>query len=461
MLLHLNRLFIFLTFVIQSSALGTTSLFEKWRELVPAEMQGLPAGVLKWYITETDYLSRAVDTYKIVSPENNSQDEFYKPERKKVFDVVAVWIPEKELRTYTSPSGEKLRSIFFRNRNGQSEFLFLIHPESKSFYKKFLNPTFQVETFQAAATSSSRSLLIWRPGHENQPFIAKLSLNKEIAGVLRNLKGSETAMSVGVSSTLEGSTNFPKNFLYMKESLSAIPKGMEKGGMIVREFPQEMLNDSSYFVPLFALYGNKKPGYLLRLLQNSKDSTEETLRKMILRPFAEVWLDLAMNHGILSEPHAQNVLIEINNDGTTGRFLFRDFGGFSIDFDYRRSRNLFVPSNLPTFTGSIQKDYYVERFAPHIRESLAIYFEGGFLYNIDKAVKTWVSDGLISGGGNFNSYTAFQEELVKVVEAKTRKKIKLGAYYEGLDSFIFKNRTTKAEPKQSKESCAVILSRKL
>ncbi len=412
---------------------------EDWHNLVPESMQALPEGVLKWYITETDFLSRNVDPRKIYSPHLNYQDAEYKPENKAVFDLVGLWIPAEELKYFSTSRSQNLEKRFKRVKNGRNEILFLIHPESLEIYKKWLNAGYQVEIFKAAATASSRSLLAWQPGDEKNAFIAKVSLNKEIAGVVRTLSGAETAKSIGVSETLEGATNLPKSLLLMNESFSAIPKGLLRGGMIIREFPQEMVSGNSHFVPLFALYGSKRPGYLLWALQNSQDSVETVIRQKILKPFATLWTEMALEQGILFEPHAQNILIELKNNRITGKFVLRDFGGVTIDFEYRKMRKLFVPKFLPTFSGSMEKDYSLDWYSRNIRESLHTFFEGGFLFNVQDSLTSWQKNKLISFK-SFSVITAFRDELVQVLEQKSGQKINLGKDYSQLEHIVLKNR---------------------
>ncbi len=433
----------FLTSVVPKTALSDgLNNKPKWLEFIPSEMQALPEGVLKWYIGETDYLSRDVDLQRIVSPKLNSQDPKYLPEAKIVFDLLGVWMPTNQLHVFKSESGINFNSQFERkNANGESESLFLIHPESLDLYKPFLNLGFETTYFRAAATSSSRSLLVWRKGLESKPFIAKVSLNKFIAEVDRNVKGAETAKSIGISATLEGSNNLPKNFLYMKESFSAIPKGMARGGMILREFPDEMIHSETYFIPLFALYGESKPGFLLTMIQSSDQPVETILREQILNPFAKIWSQLALQHGILIEPHAQNVLVEVKNNKLTGRFMFRDFGGFTIDFDFRKHFGLFVPKHLPTFTGSIFDDYSLKYYAKNISKSLYNYFEGGFLYNIKASLNNWKKNGWIKNQNvNIDLYKNFRDEVTKEVEKITNVKVEIDSAYENLESYVEKNR---------------------
>lgn len=412
-------------------------------ESLPVEMRNLPLGVKIWFIYETDYLSRAVDERKILSPTQNDQNPLYSPEAKNVFRLMGVWIPAQELAVFDSrglPSD--LRSKFERTTSRGKEYLLLIHPESESLYENFLRRSLPREEFLAVATASSRSLLVWKPGEESRPFIAKVSLNKTIGHSNRSIKGTEAAMSVGVSMTLEGSEILPKSALFMNESFSVIPKGMERGGMILRSFPSEFLPGASQFLPLFALYGDQKRGILADLIRTSGLAPETFVIREILRPFVSLWTDLAVNHGVLMEPHAQNVLIEMRDGRLTGRFALRDFGGFNVDFEARRKAGLYVPSSLPTFSGDVASDYYFDAHQKNITTSLRTYFEGGFLYNVETAMNEWARQGILppSVRGSYSFHGGLIAEISSALSQVSRSPVQIGDQYEDLEKAVLRAR---------------------
>jgi hypothetical protein len=364
---------------------------------LPREMRKLPIGIQSWYVYETSYLSREVDTDKLSSPAQNDQDPKFAPEAKEVFDLLGVWVPAKQMLAFESGGlTPELRNEFQRSREGHSEYLFLIHPESKSLYPKLLNQGFDQENFRAVATASSRSLLVWKTGHESHPFIAKVSLNKMIGYVTRTIKGTETARSVGTSKLLEGAADLPANAIFLMEPFSLIPKGLATGGMIVRQFPVEFLDGETQFLPLFALYGGEGEALLWDLIKRSGKSPHTYIREEIIRPFVQLWAQLAVEEGILMEPHAQNMLMEIKNGRLTERFAARDFGGFNIDFKFRRKTRKFVPKNLPNFTGNVDKDYFQASHGEMIFMGMYNYFEAGFLYNLEQKLRKGLKNGHLS-----------------------------------------------------------------
>lgn len=404
-------------------------------EKLPAEMRRLPVGIQAWYVYETFYLSRVVNAGKLASPKLGNQDPYYKPEARNVFDLTGIWINAEDLTVYRSKAFNGfLQQSFERQRDGKKQYLLLIHPESIDLYAELLQKYDEKETFRAVATASSRSLLAWRPGQEEDAFIAKVSLAKMVGGSQREIKGREAARSVGISQTLEGTENLPTSAIFMLEPFSLIPKGMEIGAMILRRFPKEFFEKDTQFLPLFALYGDELKGPLLRLIQNSSLPVRETVKEQFLRPFAKMWAAVLAEQKLLNEPHAQNVLMEMKNGELTGRFALRDFGGFNFNFEARRKAGLFVPKTLPTFSGDRHADYFSEIFDHYIPLSLTSYFESGVLYPLELNLSLWARDGLIpqTEGGYYHLREAFLEALSDTLSARLGRQVQVSGMYENL-----------------------------
>ncbi len=367
-----------------------------WQELVPNELRKMPLGIQHWYVLETDFLSRKVNTSMIASPEQNDQLRKYTPEAKRPFNLIGYWIPTEYLHIYKAQMPAYLGNQFFREIKGKQEVLFLIHPESKDAYPGIVNGGFEREIYRALATASSRSLLVWKPGNEQRPFIAKVSLYKQIGHVVRSVLASETAYGVSVTKLLHGPSELPRKAIFMDEVLGVIPKGMSEGGMILRPFPPEILTQKNItYAPLFSLYSrddDSRKGLLLEMLQESGEDPRIFLRKNVIRPFIEIWKTLAVDHGITMEPHAQNVLVEMIDGKLTGRFVFRDNGGFNIDEDFRKKVGMYVPPNFKNF-GDHPTGNFAGNHDKFLQLSLSTYFAGGFLFSLDQAVLRWIEKG--------------------------------------------------------------------
>lgn len=217
--------------------------------------------------------------------------------------------------------------------------------------------------------------MVWPEGDPEKLFFAKLSLDKKVSEVVRTIPKGEVAHSVGITTILEGmKAELPEGFIYFPEFFGLIPIGFDRGGMILRAVPSELRNDHTHWIPLFALYsraeGISEP-ILAKMLRNYEGDANSFIIDKILRPFVRQWVELSIVHGIAIESHAQNVLIEVDASLIpTGKFIYRDFGGFNVDIGYRKSNIKSLPKELPEIDG-LDTDYLQEHHFKAIRQSLA------------------------------------------------------------------------------------------
>ena len=383
--------------------------------------QDFPAGVEDLRKFEQEHVNRDLDTRKIMVLTNHQNPEF-SPEMGKTFDVRSVWLAAQQLDVFQTPELVREIGVFEREVNGRKQYLLLIHPESESFYRERISDFNKAEEgprFKATASSSSRTLFMWNEERPSDVFFGKLSLNSEIGGVVRTILAGEIARSAGVSRILKASEGtLPARFKYFPEVLAMNPKGLESGGKILRLIPREYIGGNLRAMPLFALYtrplaGQPSPLEIMFEQAQVKDAfaAEEFIQREILRPFVQLWADLAINHGLSIEAHAQNVLMELNSKGMpTGKFIFRDFGGFSIDLDFRNKNNLPMPEVLPTVT-DVKTDYQPSEHNSALRHSLRTYFEGGFLFGLSKHLEKMGYRGLSYSDLGFLLRETVTEEL--------------------------------------------------
>jgi hypothetical protein len=367
----------------------------------------LPLPVQRWIFSEQHQLSREVDTKltKGFSPNRNYQEAAFKPESAKVFELHGYWISAKSFQLIQSVPGQsRIAASLERSYNGQKQILLMVHPESFDFYRPFLTDHSGVETFIATPTASSRSMLVWKEGNEQSPFILKASLDRQIGNIVRLIDNTEIAKSSGMDLILDNAQKeFTNDMQFVRETAGVVPTGMSAGGFIIREFPPEMLNakSSTSQAPLFALYGTSeksKQPMLLGLIHTSHQRADVYVSEKIIKPLARQWTQLALEHGLVMEPHAQNAMVEIQYSAAgpiLSRFVYRDYGGFSFDFQLRRSLGLFVPENLPTLGKSFNEVYDPQGHAKHYSTSLAKYLDGGFLSQVEVNMLKWQKAGLI------------------------------------------------------------------
>lgn len=357
--------------------------------IIAAAQDQLPPEEAQLLMYEQKYVNRSLDTTKIIALVNK-QSHQYSPEGQQIFEVKSYWLPASRLNVFEDELGDPKLSTKFRrqNTNGQQEILFLVHPESEGFYRKLLANAPTGPQFFATATASSRTLMMWSGNHPEEVFFGKLSLDKEVAGVVRTIPKGEVARSVGISKILGlAHLETPTSFGFLPEFFGVMPKGMERGGMILRALPHKYTTGTRRLIPMFALYtrpGSRTLSPIEKMINQTDLSPQDFISLKILRPFAEQWVDLAVNHGITMEAHAQNFLMEVDLKGMpTGKFVHRDFGGFNINLQFRRTRNLAMPELLPVVTNEID-DYHQKFHEKALQQSLEIYFEGGFLFGMSE-----------------------------------------------------------------------------
>lgn len=382
----------------------------------------LPPGVEKLIYAEQILISRDLDETVITSPKKNLQDEFYTPEQRNVFALKTYWINEEYLDAFTdSGVNPELEKLMHRTVDGVDQWRLIVHPESEEFYSELLKSGTRAKDWYATSTSSSRTLVVWPPSRPDLVFFGKLSLNKEIGGVVRTIPAGEVARSLGTTATLNAiASDLPKNFNYLPESIGLMPKNFERGGMIIREIPENIKNGQDNFVPLFSLYAKciscRKNPLLMDMINKSEMGPEAFVRNKIISPFLDQWLELVTKEGISMEPHAQNVLIGIGDNGAlNGKFLHRDFGGFNIDLDFRKKAKLTIPKNLPVIK-SRSVDYHQKFHVNSVESSLHIYFVSGFAFNLDKSLSQWAEEELIPKYSK--SPTFFQDMVLKELAKK-------------------------------------------
>lgn len=384
----------------------------------PVRAEGIPAALADWMHAEQKLNNREVDTTKIIALTNH-QDPKFAPSSGAVFNLKTYWLDVSKVHALMgeglSPS---LKGMFTRTLAGKQQVRLLVHPESESFYSKVTRGAVRGKDLKASATASSRTLLVWPSGKGESACFVKVSLNKEIGGVVRTVPRGEVARSIGINNTLHADRSaLPKSFEFLPEVVGIIPRGMERGGMIVREIPASILEGRTKVVPMFSLYtrpAGSGEAMLTTMIRESGMDPQRFMREKITRPFAKQFMALGLKNGVVMEPHAQNVLIEVGPKGQpTGRFFHRDLGGFNVDFAHRAEMKR-PEANTPTITTRAE-DYHEAHHADSLASALDAYFQGGFLHNAEKHLRQWQKEGRIKG--KTIARGAFKADLIREVEA--------------------------------------------
>ena len=134
---------------------------------------------------------------------------------------------ENQLTIFQSQNPTTDYQFLWRTKNGKRQFLFLVHPESESFFRSLSEQSTSAPVkFHAIATASSRTLVLWN--QDIDPFFGKVSLDVEIGGLDRKIPDWEVSRSVGLNDMVRlFEQNLSNTSRFLKEEISAIPKGWE------------------------------------------------------------------------------------------------------------------------------------------------------------------------------------------------------------------------------------------
>jgi siderophore synthetase component len=276
----------------------------------------------------------------------------YRPESGAVFKLWTVEVPEDRVALWVT--GEAPESRVFVTRGGKRYVKFYVHPHSEELFRKYLPEAKWTQELSAAATSSYRSLIAWGP--KDEPFGVKVSLDATIGQVWRVLKRDQIETSAAISSWL-GTVSKKKwekqGALFLDEPVNGFLKGPDIG-FSLRNYPQ--VKDGHQLMPLFSFYSRDAgaPPAVLQALKRAVEATgispQEWVDQNLIEPQIRHFTRMMMEEGVVGAPHEQNVMIELDREGNpTGRFHYRDTGGFSVDAELRRAAGKdlsFIPEGI-------------------------------------------------------------------------------------------------------------------
>jgi hypothetical protein len=357
-------------------------------------------------------------------------DPNYQPEQGLIFDVPTYWVDRDlfEIKMDEASFPAELKKIIFRKYNGHDQFLISVHPEGMDYYPNIIGPAEKGIPFVATASASPRSLItVAKQDGIEVGFYNKLSLNKRLGGNVRLIHKQELARSFFVTQLLSGSKNLPPDFGYYSEFMVFIPKNADLGGTILRSLPPEVQSGEVTHIPVFALYADQPNGakpILLQMAEAAGMPVDQFLQEKIQKPFLKQWMTLALDQGISMEPHGQNLLVEVNKAGQlTGRFFHRDFGGFTIDVDFRKSKGLYLPE--PSTINGYTAEYNASDVGYGLKTSLDFYF-ANIIDRFGARYEEWFRRGWVTRDLKKSD---FQASLIRDTERafsqKTGKQISL------------------------------------
>lgn len=396
------------------------------------DRQDLPEGLRYWISSEQDLLFLS-GTSTVISEDINQQDPQFRPETKKFFELKTFWVDETKFRAFEAANAEinpDIKKFLVRQGPQGKQYRLIVHPESEAFYQPMLENAVEADPVWGTPLASPRTLLIVNPKTRQALFIAKVSLDAVVGGNVRRLiKGSEVARSVGGTQLLKS----PKRpdisgAKFIEEPWGIAPIDSEKGGMIIRSLPPEVMKKQQKILPLFALYAPRPDGQaplMARWIKESKMEASDYLRAHLIAPFVKIWMEMLMKAGLTSEPHAQNVLMAVDEmEQPQKTFYFRDNGGLNFDLKHWVNTKMISSTDqLPSLNG-VETDYYQDKHSEMINLSLWKYFSEGVLIDLQKQMILWQKKGWIKKLNGPPLEQILEEEVSKIYSAQSGKKTK-------------------------------------
>ena len=261
----------------------------------------------------------------------------FRPESESSFPLISVLIPKSQV--VVVQTGDKL-PLALQDGAAGDRIRFLVHPKSFNAFSPYLDSAYYEAGFEATPLGSYRSLIVWKADSQSPPFNLKVSLDVEIGSARRMLSKGQI-QSAAITSLILKQGN-PARFTerginIIDEPYSVYLKDFPYG-FTFRDLPE--LPPGNQLVPLFSLYSVKNPmkkSLLSDVVARSFQNPMNTLQTQLIRPLVKHFVFFAMTEGLVSEPHEQNVMVELKDGQLTGRFFYRDLAGFNVSAKYRKS----------------------------------------------------------------------------------------------------------------------------
>lgn len=334
----------------------------------------LPPHIASWLIWEQGLNDRIEDlsAFPDSIQDDNAIAPEYLPERRPVFWIDSVEVPIQEARLLATG---KVPSQLFVRRDGRRYVRFFVHPESRKFFaEKFKGYKIRRE-YLATPTSSHRSLVIWNPATKEPPMAVKVTLDVSIGGVRRLVTRGQIERAAAASALIK--TIPAKDLRRHKIRFFDEPAGVHlkafEYGFSLRELPETPV-DGVEIVPLFSLYSKpaRGPPPIVNLAKRSGLPVLEFCRKAFIEPLVSQAMYLAFEHGLVGEPHEQNVLIELMNGAPTGAFWYRDLSGHMLNPGLRRAAGKdesFLPEGVARRSLRIERSDLLSNLRSYLGDS--------------------------------------------------------------------------------------------
>ena len=372
-------------------------------------VQQLPSAVRDWMTLERFHLHQPPLYQRM---ERDPQfDTGYLPQHCGVFQLPCFRVPRQSCYIVKSLGKGSGGMRFVVDSGGDESVLLPMHPSTLDCYGEFLQMTGARDAaldgvrIWAIPTSSTRTVLAWPEDRPEQATFVKTSLHSPVFGD-RRITRIKAARSVGLSALIEAERDeLPATLRYLPEPLAFTPRRGPDMGAIVRSIPYEIKQNQIRVAPLFSLIGGEagRVPLLLTILERTGTAPLEFVHDVLCKPFAKLWLELALNHGLLLESHGQDLLLELSSELVpSGRFYYRDFEGLQLDWELRGHLGKRTPATMKgqwcwrEAYATLGKHRYADLIWFKWRVSLSQYLHF-VLHQTEDALRGWQREGRLGG----------------------------------------------------------------
>ena len=296
------------------------------------------------------YMERYVDegtrSYSPFAAKSEIASDYQPRSHQPSFELASAWVPPESVSVFEADPDVRLQEYY----RAEQRVRFVVHPETwhDDDVERLdeLRSWPRAEPIQVAPTASTRTVLTTAPPRDVPTHFIKLHCPKRISRFNRRLRRKNIENSVTATRDL-AHVRFEK-FAYLPDTLGiCYGTGDQAWGFLIREHTPRPSRARRFLIPGFALYGGDldQPddrSLLVQLIDESGANPKRFIVDEIMIPIVECWAKVVRERGILLESHAQNVLIEIDDNFRPTRIVHRDCDVW-VDNEVRTRAGLDLP----------------------------------------------------------------------------------------------------------------------
>ena len=297
------------------------------------------------------YRNEGTRTYSSHAAYTEAGDRYRPDGDQERFLLEAFKLPREQMLVYTADPPAALAAEYLT----PSEAWFLVHPQllesdrQDIYLKRTLALSSERRLIHVSPSSSTRTLFVEELG---PPQAVKVHFPFKVSRYTRKMRDEVIEQALNVSRELQaGIGRMDCRFAFMREVIGVAHQDLqpdsargENWGYLVRDitpFPDSGVRRP--LIPGFALYGqdyfDPAAPLLLYDLIGDRDPLAYVLEQIML-PIVRHWTTAFRHFGYILEPHGQNVLLELNDEGTICRIVHRDL---SVGIHMGRRRDIGLP----------------------------------------------------------------------------------------------------------------------